>query len=232
MSGSFTKGAVPRGCRRRSAGDGRRPRSAVLRRAAARRSIRSVHHVERGEETLALAPPVRRAGLEPEHVPQEVVSARVLVEPADEIGDRAVEVLGADDGRVEQETAGARLHRPRLVVGHALEHLELDPCLDAFLLAQHEAVRDVEEVVAGDAEVDGARVLGTAAVLDHALPVGVHLALGLVGRLRPSVELGLDALHGEIGALDDAELDRRAAAAARADRPPTSARWARCESGR
>ena len=29
-----------------------------------------------------------------------------------------------DDGRVEQQVAGTRLHRARLVVRHALEHLE------------------------------------------------------------------------------------------------------------
>ena len=85
--------------------------------------------------------------------------------------------------------------------------------------AQHEAVGDVEEVVAGDAQVHGLRVLGPAAVLDHALVVGVDLELGLVGRLGPAVHGGLDALHGQVGALHDAHLDRRAAAGPALARP-------------
>jgi hypothetical protein len=93
------------------------------------------------------------------------------------------------------------------------EHLELDPVLHAAVRAQDEAVGDVEQVVAGDPEVNGARVLGAAAVLDHALVVGVDLDLGRVRRLRPAVERGVDPLHGEVGALDDAHLDRRPAAA-------------------
>ena len=54
---------------------------------------------------------------------------------------------------------------------------------DVVGLAQHEAVGDVEEVVAGDAQVHGLRVLGPAAVLEHALVVGVHL--GLASRRAP-----------------------------------------------
>ena len=181
MSGSFSNGAVerPRGGRARASA----ARSCVRRGASESAGLEA----ERGQEAIALGDPLRRARLEVEHVAQEVLGRRVLVEPADQVGDGAVEVLGPDHGRVEQEAARARLHRPRLVVGHALEHLELDPRLDAVRLAQHEAVGDVEEVVAGDAQVDGRRVLGPAAVLEHALVVGVDLGLGLVGRLGPAV---------------------------------------------
>ena len=86
-------------------------------------------------------------------------------------------------------------------------------------LAQHEAVGDVEEVVAGDAQVDGLRVLGPAAVFEHPLVVGVHLDLRLVGRLGPAVPGRVDALHRQVRALDDAQLDRRAAAAPARDGP-------------
>ena len=105
------------------------------------------------------------------------------------------------------------------MIRHALEHLELHPGLDVLGLAQHEAVGDVEQVVARDAQVDRRRVLAAAAVLEHAFVVRVHLGLGLVGRLPPAVRRGLDALHDQVRALDDAELDRRAAAGMARERP-------------
>ena len=174
---------------------------------------------ERGQEAIALGGPFRRARLEVEDVTQEVLRRGVLVQPADQVGNGAVKILRPHDGRIEQQTAGARVHGPGLVIGHALEHLELDPGLDVVALAQHQTVRDVEEVVAGDTQMDGLRVLGPAAVLEHALVIGVHLDLGLVRSLGPAVLGGLDALHGQIRALDDAELDRRAATGPAPERP-------------
>src|SRR5207247_4045158 len=85
-----------------------------------------VHAVEGGEEAVTLALPVGGAGLEAEDVAEEIVRRRVLVEAADEIGDGAVEIFGADDRRVQEEPARAGLHGAGLVVGHPLEHLELD----------------------------------------------------------------------------------------------------------
>src|SRR5438067_1513890 len=69
-----------------------------------------VHAVEGSEEAVTLALPVRGAGLEAEDVAEEIVRRRVLVEAADEIGDGAVEIFGADHGRVEKEATGAGLH--------------------------------------------------------------------------------------------------------------------------
>ena len=171
--------------------------------------------LEGGQEPVALGDPFPRARLEVEDVTQKILGRGVLVQPAHQVRDGAVEILGAHDGRVEQQAPGACLHRSRLMIGHTLEHLELDPGLDAPRLAQHEPVGDVEEVVAGDPQMHGVGVLRPAAVLEHALVVRVHLRFRLVGRLRPAVHRGLDALHGEVRALDDAQLDRRAAA-----RPP------------
>ena len=180
---------------------------------AARRVGEVALQVERGQESIALGDPLGRARLEVEHVPQEVLGRRVLVQPADEIRDRAVEVLGPHDRGIEEEAPGARLDRPRLVIGHPLQHLELDPRRDAVGLPEGQAVGDVEEVVAGDAEVHGLRMPRLAAELDHALVVGVHLRLRLVRRLRPAVRGALDALHREVRALHDAELDGRASVA-------------------
>src|SRR5436309_4270388 len=73
--------------------------------------------------------------------------------------------------------------------------------------------------MAGDAQVHRLDVLGQAAVLEHALVLGVDLDLRLVRRLRPAVHRGLDTLHGEVRALDDAQLDRRPAAGRPRNRP-------------
>ena len=105
------------------------------------------------------------------------------------------------------------------MIRHALEHLELDEILDAVVGAQCQSVADVEEVVTGDADVHRAGVLRPAGVREHPFVVRVHLDLGRVRRLRPAGQRGLDALHREVRALDDAELDRRAPAVRTRARP-------------
>ncbi len=140
---------------------------------------------------------------------EKIVRRGVLVEPTHQVGDRAVEVLRPHHRRIEQQAPRARLHHAGLVVGHAFQHLELHPPFDTLVRAEQEHVGHVEEVVARHPEVHGARALRAAAVLDHALEVGVDLELRRVGCLGPAVQIGLDPLHGEVGALDDAQLDRR-----------------------
>ena len=55
--------------------------------------------------------------------------------------------------------------------------------------------------------------------LEHPLVVGVGLLLGAPGGQRPAVDRGLDPLHGQVGALDDAHLDAGAAVGAPLGRP-------------
>ena len=184
-----------------------------------RRIGQPVHERERGEEPVALEVPLRRARLEPEDVAQEVVGRGVLVQASDQVRDGAVEVLRAHHRGVEQESARARLHRARLVVGHALEHLELHPGRDVPLLAERQPVGHVEEVVAGDPEVHRPRMLGPAAVLDHPLEAGVHVGLARERSLGPAVQVGLDPLHRQVRALDHAQLDWRPAARGPRQRP-------------
>jgi len=56
-----------------------------------------------------------------------------------------------------------------------------------MVLPEQQAVGDVEEVVAADAEEHRPGMLPPASVLDHPLVVGVDLELGRVQRLRPAV---------------------------------------------
>src|SRR2546430_298727 len=104
---------------RRSAGERAAQAGWAVRGASSARDVwELVQEVEGGEEAVTLALPVGGAGLEAEDVAEEVVRRGVLVEPADEIGDGAVEIFGADHGRVEEEAAGAGLHGAGLVIGH------------------------------------------------------------------------------------------------------------------
>ena len=91
---------------------------------------------------------------------QEVLGRRVLVEPADQVRDGAVEVLGPDDRRVEQETpARARTARTWwLAMPSSISNSTHG--VDAVGGAQHEPVGEVEEVVAGDPQLHGLGVLG------------------------------------------------------------------------
>ena len=93
------------------------------------------------------------------------------------------------------------------------------PRLDAALLGQQPGEGDVEEVVAGDADPDVADPVRVQRAVEDALVVGVRVLLGAPGGERPVVQRGLDLLHGEVGALDDAHLDGGAAAGAPGGRP-------------
>ena len=146
-----------------------------------------------------------------EHRRHEVVVARVLFESADEVRDRHVELARVHDRRVEQQVAHVAAHRLGLAGRHAEQHLELDAVVDAALACGEPGVGDVEEVVAGDAELHGVRALGRHRPVQHALVVRVGVLLGAVRRERPAVHGGVDVLHGEVRALHHAHLDGRPA---------------------
>ena len=135
----------------------------------------------------------------------------VFVEAADEVGDGGVEVVVVDGGGVEEQIAGAVADGGGVGFGHAGEHFEGDLVGGSEVVAEEEGVGDVEEVVGGDAEVDGGGVTGAAGELQHAFEVGVGVELGGVGGERPAVEGGVDFFHGEVGAFDEADLDGGAA---------------------
>jgi hypothetical protein len=155
-------------------------------------------------EPPPLVLPVRRSGLQGEQVVEEVLGRGVLVEAADEVGDGRLEVVPGHDRGVEQHVAHPAAHRLGLGRGHALQHLQLDPVSRASLLGPDDGPRHVEQVVAGHADPQRA-VQGE---VEEPLGVGVDLGLGGVRRLGPAPQLGLDPLHGEVGALDQAHLHR------------------------
>ena len=106
-----------------------------------------------------------------------------------------------------------------LRVRHALQHLELHALEHAARLGQDQRVGQLEEIVGGDADPHRAGAGGIEAVLQHPLVVGVGLALGPEGRLRPAAQRGLDALHLEVRSLHDAQRDGRAARRGARERP-------------
>ena len=63
----------------------------------------------------------------------------------------------------------------------------------------------------GHTDAEGVGEVGLQGQVEQAVVVRVGLGLGQVGRLGPALDLGVDALHGEVGTLDQADLERGAA---------------------
>ena len=162
---------------------------------------------QRGAEPLLLAAEGRVARGDVEDAGHEVHRRRVLLQAPDQVGHRNVELLGTHRRDVEQQLADILAHGLGLVVGHALQHLELDPVGHAALDGEGVGEGDVEEVVAGDAEAQAAEVLATQRPVQDALVVGVRGLLRGAGDVRPALHLGVDGLHGEVRPLDQADLD-------------------------
>ena len=94
--------------------------------------------------------------------------------------------------------------------GHAGQHLELDAVLDTSRGAQLVGKGNIKDVLSGHAQSDCAGALGGHRPVQHALVVGVGGLLGWPGRQLPTVDLGVHPLHGQVRALDDADLNARA----------------------
>lgn len=178
---------------------------AILMATRSRRRVRDRR--EGGQEALLELSPLGTVDLDPERVAQEVLGAGVLVKPADQVADRVDEVLAATGWRVQQHVARQLEERAALGIGHAFEHLELDPIEHLAFVRQRQAVGQVEQIVRGDAEVDRRQVGRIEQRVDHALVVGIRLELAAVGRLRPAAHRGLGALGLHVGALDQPDRD-------------------------
>ena len=196
---------VLEGCRR----DRQRRVQPVL--GAVRGRDRCVEVGERIREALGLAGEHALVAVEVEESRHEVLFARVLFEAAHEVADGGVELAGVHDGRVEQQAVRVLAHGCGLRGRHAEQHLELDAALDPAPTRGEQGEREVEQVVTGDADPHRRDVGGVERGDDHALVVGVGRALARPGGERPAVHRRVDALHGEVRALDDAHLDAGAA---------------------
>ena len=117
------------------------------------------------EEPVAVRRTERRLlgvhrGLVGEQGVQEVLARGVLLEPPHQVGDGDVEVVPRDDRRVEQDRADRVAHRAGLRGRHALQHLDVERLADPALLREQVCGRDVEQVVAGDADAQVPGALG------------------------------------------------------------------------
>ena len=171
------------------------------------------------EELVPLLHPLVAARLHPEEVVEKVFRRGVFVQPAHQIGDGAVKILGLDHRRVEEQTARLLLDRAGLVVRHPFQHLEIDKFLHPRPPAQEQAIGHIEQIVAGDADAHGPRPLRVAAVGHHPFEVGVHFGFVGVGGQGPVVERGLHPFHRQIRPLHNAYFDGRAAPLHPAQRP-------------
>ena len=164
-----------------------------------------------GAEALLLAAEYVVAVAQLRDAGHEVLRRRVLVQAADQVGDGGVEVGRVDGGDVEADVAHVLADRGGLRARHALEHLELDGIVDAARGRQLVGEGDVEHVVARDAHAQAREVLAAQDPVEDPLVVRVRVLLRGAHRDGPAGELRVDALHGQVRALDEADLDARAA---------------------
>ena len=141
----------------------------------------------------------------------EVLRPRGLLQAAHQVGRGEVDVLRVHHGGVEQHAPGTLPHGPRLGRRDALQHLDVQHVGDAAALGQDQQQGHVVEVVGAEAHPQRGGVLRPQHALGHRQEVGVDVLLVRVGRRRPAAHLGLDVLHRQVRALDQAHPDRRAA---------------------
>ena len=137
---------------------------------------------------------------------QVVLGSRVLVESANQVGDRRSEVVTTNDRRVEQHRLAAFDEGERLGVGHALKHLDVELTGDAARLCQFQRPGDVKEIVTRYAYAQSVGVLGAKHDVEESTEAGVDVGLRGVGRSGPTVQFGLDVFHREVRALHQSDL--------------------------
>ena len=154
-------------------------------------------------EERGVAAEVRRAR-------HEVLRGRVLLQAADQVGDGRVELGARHHRNIEPEAPDLAQDDPLQRHPHAGEHL------DVHLVRHAPGARHLPRrgkgvhVVAGDADEQAPGALGGEAEVHGAQKARVGLRLAPEHRALPPPELGLDALHGQVGALDQPHLDRHA----------------------
>ena len=79
-------------------------------------------------------------------------------------------------------------------------------------VSECECPGDLEQIVAGNADAQGAGSRLEERILEHRLVAGVDGGLGRVRRGLPVVECGFHFFHCEVGALDQTHLDAGAGA--------------------
>ena len=166
----------------------------------------------RGPELGRLGLERGAAGPQAEQVVDEVLLRGVLLQAAEQVADGHVEVLVGHRRRVQQHSPAVGAQQLGLGGSHAFEHLELDSGPDPAPFGQQVGPGDIEQVVAGYADSHRGGALRRQRPVEAALVVGVGLGLGPIGRLGPAADGGLHPLHGQVGPLDQADLDRAGAA--------------------
>ncbi len=184
----------------------------VLSAVGAGRQPRLSGALERRDEAIPLPLEQRRVVGQIERRRQEVLTRRVFFESAHQVADRNIELLRVHNRHVQEHVSDLARDRRDLPLRHAQEHLDLDVFAHASLAGQQPRVGDVEDVVPGDAEPHGIRILRLQRLVEAAQVVGVGVELAVVGRQGPVVHDRVHPLHREVGALDKPDLDASAAA--------------------
>ena len=138
---------------------------------------------------------------------EEVLLRTVFLQAAHQVADGHVEVFLLDHRGVQDHVARDVAHGRGLCRRHALQHLSVQLVLHVAGDGQLVGERQVVQVVRGHADAQVICVLGLQYPIQQADVVGIHLRLRQIGGLWPVVNLGIHALHGEVGALHQAHLD-------------------------
>ena len=165
---------------------------------------------QRGEEAVALAGEDILVCGNVEDPGHEVLGRGVLLEAAHQVGNSNVELTRINDRDVEKEGANVAAHNLLNAGGHAGEHLELDAIFDATRGAQFIGEGNIKDVLSGHTQADRTGTLRRHRPAQHPLVVGVGGLLGRPRRQFPAVDLSVHPLHGQVRALDDADLNARA----------------------
>ena len=146
------------------------------------------------------------------HRVEEILLRGVFLQTAHQVAHGDVEAVGVDDGGVQDQTPDVFLNHLLLHRRHALQHLGVDLLFDAPGAGKFDGRGHGEQIVAGDAHAEGIGDVGAQRPIEQAQVVGVGLRLRRVRRAHPAVQIRGDGFHGQVRALDQADLDRGAAA--------------------
>ena len=94
-----------------------------------------------------------------------------------------------------------------LLLGHTDQHLKFDTVGNAAVLSQQQCKRHIEEVMSSNTQADVLGMFGAQGVIKDTLVVSIRCLLGVPGGDGPTVHHTFNNLHGEVGALNEANLN-------------------------
>ncbi len=144
---------------------------------------------------------------------------RTLAQPAGEVRDRGVELVGVHDRGEEGDRAGVGADGVEDGARHAEEHLDLERVGHPTTVGEHAGGCEQDGVESGERDPDGVGVLRRERGVEQAQECGVDLLAGGEEGRGAGVHEGVGAFLGQVGAVDEPDPDGCAAAEPSRGRP-------------